>query len=113
MTIHKMRLATAPFEKIVSNNKVIESRLYDEKRQQIDLGDQIEFICNDKPERKIMATVLALYRYPNFEKMFSDFPPFLFGGTSREGLIEEIETFYPKEEQNRYGVIGIKIEAVK
>lgn len=113
MTIHKMKLATAPFEKIASSDKIIESRLYDEKRQQINLGDQIEFICNDESARKVMTTVSALYRYPNFEKMFSDFPSFLFGGTSREGLIEEIETFYSKEEQNRYGVIGIKIEMVK
>ncbi|HHX58892.1 MAG TPA: RNA-binding protein, partial [Candidatus Moranbacteria bacterium] len=53
MKIHKMKLATTPFEKIASGNKVIESRLYDEKRQQINLGDQIEFVCNDDQSRKV------------------------------------------------------------
>jgi ASC-1-like (ASCH) protein len=37
----------------------------------------------------------------------------LFGGTSKEKLLGEIETFYSKEEQNKYGVVGIKIEVVK
>lgn len=113
MIIHKMKLSTAPFEKIVSGNKVIESRLYDEKRQQINLRDQIEFVCNDDQSRKVIAIVKALYRYPTFENLFSDFSSLLFGGISKEELIGEIETFYSKEEQEKYGVIGIKIELVK
>lgn len=108
-----MKLATASFEKIDGGKKVIESRLYDEKRRQINLGDQIEFTCNDDLARKVMTTVSALYRYPNFEKMFSDFRPSYFGGTSKEELLKEIGTFYSKEEQNKYGVVGIKIEVVK
>lgn len=113
MIIHKMKLATAPFEKIASGNKVIESRLYDEKRQQINLGDQIEFVCNDDQSRKVIVIVKALYLYPTFENLFSDFSPVLFGGTSKEELIKEIEVFYSKKEQKKYGVIGIKIEVVK
>lgn len=108
-----MKLATVPFEKIVSSNKVIESRLYDEKRQQINLGDQIEFVCNDDQSRKVIASVKALYRYPAFENLFSDFSPSLFGGISKEELLKEIEIFYSKEEQSKYGVVGIKIEVVK
>lgn len=34
MTIHTMKLATTPFEKIVSGNKITESTLYGEKRRQ-------------------------------------------------------------------------------
>ncbi len=108
-----MKLSVAPFEKITSGNKFIESRLYDEKRQHINLGDQIEFVCNDDQSKKVIAIVKALYRYPFFENMFSDFSPLLFGGNSKEELIEEIETFYSKEEQGKYGVIGIKIEVIK
>ncbi len=113
MVIHKMKLAIVPFEKIDSGNKVIESRLYDEKRRHINLGDQIEFLCSDDQSKKIVAKVKALYRYLNFENLFSDFSPSLFGGTSKEELIKEIKTFYSKKEQEKYGVIGIKIEVVK
>lgn len=110
---HKMKLAVAPFEKIVRGEKVIESRLYDEKRQQINLGDKIEFTSNDDSLRKVMTTVKALHRYSDFENLFSDFSPSLFGGTSKEKLLKEIEIFYSEEEQNQYGVIGIKIEVLK
>jgi ASC-1-like (ASCH) protein len=108
-----MKLAITPFEKIASGNKIIESRLYDEKRRQINLGDQIEFSSNDNPARKVTTSVRALYLYPDFESLFSDFPPSHFGGNSRETLLEEIENFYSKDEQAKFGVIGIKIELVK
>jgi ASC-1-like (ASCH) protein len=108
-----MKLAADPFEKIANGKKIIESRLYDEKRQQINLGDQIEFTSNNNPEKKVITTVRALYKYPTFEDLFSDFSPYYFGGLSKEDLLKEIETFYSKREQNKYGVIGIKIEVLK
>ena len=113
MTTHQMKLAVVPFEKIVNGEKIIESRLYDEKRQQINPGDQIEFTCNDKPTKKVLTVVKALYRYADFESLFSDFPLAHFGGTSKEELIKEIETFYSREDQSRYGVVGIKMMLLK
>lgn len=41
MTTHQLKLATEPFNAIISGNKTIESRLYDAKRQKIQIGDQI------------------------------------------------------------------------
>ena len=108
-----MKLAIVPFEKIVNGEKIIESRLYDEKRQQINPGDQIEFTCNDEPIKKVFTTVRALYRYADFESLFSDFPSTYFGGTSKEVLVKEIKTFYSKEDQSRYGVVGIKMMLLK
>lgn len=113
MIIHQMKLATIPFEKITSGNKIIESRLYDDKRRQINPGDMIEFTCNEEPTKKTLTKVVALYRYTSFEKMFSDFPSIFFGGESQEKLVREINTFYSKEEQEKYGVIGIKIEVAQ
>jgi ASC-1-like (ASCH) protein len=108
-----MRLAAGPFEKIKNGQKIIESRLYDEKRRYINIGDEIEFVCNENPLEKILTKVKAIYRYNLFEEMFSDFPPNYFGGKSKIKLIEEIEKFYSKEEQDKSGVVGIKIELIK
>jgi len=113
MIIHKMKLSAAPFEKIASGNKFIESRLYDSKRRQIQLGDYIEFVCNDNPTRKITTIVRALYLYPDFESLFSDFSLSSFGGISKGELLKEIKAFYSKDEQAQYGIIGIKIELIK
>ena len=33
-----------------------------------------------------------------------------YGWASKEFLLEEIKQFYPKEEQEKYGVIGIRME---
>ncbi len=54
-----MKLTTAPFAKIASSSKVIESWLYDEKRQQINLGDQLEFTSNSDQSKKVIAIVKA------------------------------------------------------
>lgn len=110
MTIHTMKLAKEPFEKIVKGQKIIESRLFDEKRRLINIGDEIEFSQNDDPTKTSKTKVKALYRYGSFENLFSDFPSEYFGWNSKEFLLEEINRFYPKEEQEKYGVVGIRIE---
>ena len=107
--IHKMRLAKSPLDKIVAGIKIIESRLYDDKRKLIDVGDQIEFSQNDNPDVVVKRNVVALYRYSSFSDMFSDFPSQYFGGESKEALITEIEQFYPLDEQTKFGVIGIRL----
>lgn len=110
MNVHQMKLAKEPFEKIANGKKIIESRLFDEKRQLINIGDEIEFSQNDNLREKVKTKVKALYRYDSFENLFSDFPPEYFGGDSKEALFEEISRFYPKEEQQKYEVVGIRIE---
>ncbi len=107
---HQMKLAQAPFEKIASGKKIIESRLYDEKRQKINVGDVIEFLQNENSEQKISKKVRALYRYAAFEEMFVDFPAEYFGGESKEYLSKEIHQFYSPEEEKQFGVIGIRLE---
>ena len=113
MPTYQMKLSKEPFEKIASGQKIIESRLYDEKRQQINIGDCVEFVQNDDSNKTISAKVKALYRYSSFDDLFSDFPPEFFGGVSKEILIEEIKNFYSVEEEQRYGVVGIKIELLQ
>ena len=41
--LHEMTLFPRPYASIVSGQKTIELRLYDEKRQSIHIGDQIRF----------------------------------------------------------------------
>src|SRR3989338_6379835 len=113
MATHHMTLAASPFEKIVGGKKTIESRLYDEKRKHIAVGDTIEFVCKDEPTKIVSARVLALYRYPSFPELFSAFPPEYFGGSSKDELIAEIKKFYSVEDEEKYSVVGIKIQLGK
>ena len=105
---HQMKLATAPYKKIASGKKVIESRLFDNKRQRIAIGDRIIFTENDKPENSITTVVKGLLRYQSFEELFADHDPSLFGEESRDFLLDQIKLFYSDEEEQKYGVVGIR-----
>ena len=107
-----MKLSSEPFEKIAARTKVIESRLYDEKRQHIALEDEIEFSANDNPENKVKTRVKGLLRYQSFKELFADNDPSLFGGESREFLLNQIKQFYSDRDERKYGVIGIRIERI-
>ncbi|MBU6214560.1 ASCH domain-containing protein [Patescibacteria group bacterium] len=107
-----MKLSTEPFNQIASGTKVVESRLYDEKRQQIALGDEIEFSESKHPENKVRAKVVGLLRHQSFKELFADLDPSLFGGESREFLLNQIRQFYSKEDEQKYGVVGIRIAKV-
>ena len=108
MTTHQLRLATEPFNAIISGNKTIESRLYDAKRQKIQIGDRIIFTNRDNSEQTVTAEVVGLLRYATFRDLFSHNNPRKFGGDNVEWLENQISEFYSIEDQKIYGVIGIE-----
>lgn len=112
MKIHTCKLAGEPFSAIQTGTKVIESQLYDSKRQAIELGDTIVFTNRDDPRHTLSATVLGLLRYPSFAALFSDNEPEKFGGPSVEWLLEQVNEFYSESEQQEYGVLGIRLQLV-
>lgn len=105
-----MRLSDAPFEAIIRGGKTIESRLYDKKRQSINLGDEIVFSHADNPARQISVRVIGLLRYETFEAMFSCNNPEKFGGETVEGLLGQVEKLYSRADQQQFGVLGIEFE---
>ena len=66
--LHKMKLNESPFERIKNGTKTIEFRLYDEKRQQIKVGDKIEFSKLPDLQEKLEGDVMELYKEESFEK---------------------------------------------
>jgi ASC-1-like (ASCH) protein len=105
-----MKLASIPFGKIISGKKVIESRLYDEKRQTVRIGDQIMFSEKDRPENSVTTIVVDLLRYQTFKELFSKHDPTLFGAENRDFLLCQIKEFYSDEEEREYGVLGIRVK---
>jgi hypothetical protein len=110
MTTHQLKLATEPFNAIVSGDKTIESRLYDEKRQKIQIGDQIIFTNRDNPSQTATVKVIGLLRYATFHDLFSHNNPRKFGGESVEWLENQINEFYSLHDQKQNGIIGIEFE---
>ena len=110
MTTHQLKLAAEPFDAIVSGNKTIESRLYDAKRQKIQIGDRIIFTNRDNSEQTVTAEVVGLLRYATFRDLFSHNNPRKFGGDNVEWLENQISEFYSLSDQLENGVIGIEFE---
>lgn len=112
MNTHSLRLPAIPFNAITSGKKVVESRLYDEKRQLIQIGDIIEFTNREAPGQMVLVRVIGLLRYETFHDLFSHNSPAKFGGESVAWLESQINEFYSIEEQKSNGVIGIEFELI-
>jgi ASC-1-like (ASCH) protein len=112
MANHFLQLATVPFNAITSGSKTIESRLFDEKRQHIQLGDTITFTNRESPDQTQVVKVIGLLRYNTFHDLFHHNSPSKFGGESIEWLENQINEFYSLEDQQINGVIGIEFERI-
>lgn len=105
--LHKMNLNESPFERIKNGAKTIEFRLYDEKRQQIKIGNKIEFSKLPDLQEKLLVNVIDLYREDKFENLFRKLY------SDEEEIIQKTKAMYkiysPEKEQ-QYGILGIKIK---
>jgi len=110
---HIMKLQADSFDKIKGGKKIIEVRLYDDKRRTIKLGDNIEFKKEPEQIESINTEVIDLLRYKSFEDLINNFPASDFGYESKENLLTAIYSFYKKEEEEKFGVLGIKIKLIK
>ncbi len=110
--IHEMKLQPEYYNFILNGTKRIEIRLFDEKRQQIKIGDTIKFLKEPELNESFEAKVVGLLRYNSFEDMFNDFDISVLSDKSmtKDELIDVLEEFYTKEKQTKYGVLGIRIE---
>ena len=86
--VHQMKLLESPFERIKNGTKTIEFRLFDEKRKQIKIGDQIEFSKLPDLKEKLLVDVIELYKEDTFEtllkKLYND----------EEEIKEKIKSMY-------------------
>ena len=107
-----MKLQHAPFLAIKSGRKKIEMRLYDEKRSLIKVGDTVEFTDTETGEQLVCA-VVNLYLYSTFEQLYANHTKEEIGYFEGElADPKDMLAYYPKEEQEKYGVVGIEIQLV-
>lgn len=105
--LHRMKLNESPFERIKNGTKTIEFRLYDEKRQQIKIGDKIEFSKSPDLQEKLLVDVIDLYREDTFENLFRKLY------SNEEEIIQKtkiMHTIYSPEKEQQHGILGIKIK---
>lgn len=105
--LHKMKLNESLFERIKNGTKTIEFKLHDKKRQQIKIGDQIEFSKLPDLQEKLLVDVIELYKEDTFENLFRKLY------TAEDEInrkTKSMEQYYSHEKEKEYGVLGIKIK---
>lgn len=105
-----MRLHNDPFMRIKNGTKIIEMRLNDEKRRLINIGDIIEFE-NRVTSEVINTEVVNLYKFNSFDELYNYFDKYFIGyNKDEDAKTIDMEQYYSKLEQERYGVLGIEIK---
>ena len=113
---HVMKLHAQPYDLIKSGIKTIELRLNDDKRKAIKVGDKIEFVNSAEPATSLCCRVIALHKYASFEELYNTLPLSKCGYTESnisEASPSDMDVYYSKESQNKYGVLGIEIEVYR
>ncbi len=110
---HEMKLQNLPFVQIKNGTKKYELRLNDEKRQKLKVGDYIEF-TNIKTSERILTKIKDIKHFENFEKLYKEFNKIDLGYLPNEvALSSDMELYYNKKEQEKYGTLAIEIELIK
>lgn len=113
--IHRMRLHTEPFLQIEEGKKTIELRLNDEKRQKINVGDEIVFVRIGS-DNHLKATVKKLHKFSDFKSLYENLPLDKCGYSDEEVLsasFTDMEEYYDKEDIKKYGALGIELTNVR
>ncbi len=109
---HNMKLNNEPFIQMKNDLKTIELRLNDEKRGLIKIGDEIIFTNASDTTLKINCRVVKLHYFDSFKTLYETLPLLKCGYTIdnvNDASYKDMEFFYSKEEQSKYGVVGIEI----
>ena len=108
----KLKLQPKYYDFILNGTKRIEIRLNDEKRQMLKKGDIITFLKEPDLKESFDVEVIDLVKYNSFQEMFKDYDISILADKSitKKELLSNLEEFYTKEKQEKYGVLAIKID---
>jgi len=116
-----MHLNDDMFDAMKDGTKIIEVRLFDKKRQRIDIDDYIEFRRASNEKNRIVMRVSDMYIRETFKKIFTDRyftynnkyvrrKKEWFGGkkdSTIKSLVDMMYSIYSKEDEKKYGVIAL------
>ena len=105
--IYRMKLQNEPFKQMKKEIKKIEIRLNDEKRKIFEINDYIEF-TNITTLEIMFVKITNLCHFESFEDLFNYFDKSTLGC----GSYEEMYKYYSREEEKKYGVLGIEIKVL-
>lgn len=109
---YQMGLQEKYFNDIKYGTKKIEMRLNDEKRKMLNIGDTLYFLLEPDRKKMIKTKIVNLIRYSNFEDAVDNISiEYLASANdSKEEYLNNLNKYYSKEDQDKYGVLAIEVE---
>ena len=109
---HHLKLQEKPFLLIKSGQKTVEMRLYDEKRRNIKIGDEIVF-RNINTDEEIITRVLKYELYANFAALYQNISPRLLGYKKGEiAKPSDMYKYYQEADEIKHGVVALYIRTM-
>ena len=109
-----MGLQPVYFRYMKDGTKRVELRLNDSKRQQIKIGDEIQFTCGSQ---FLLTKVKGKLYFNTFKDLFEfinhDMSLVASSDVKEEEMLQVMEQFYPLNKQQQIGVVGLVIEPIK
>ena len=108
---HEMGLYEVPFLSIEQGRKTVEIRLNDPKRQQVYVGDQIQFTHTETGET-LLVQVTKRETFKDFQALYEHVSREAIDcvGWSLDELVTSTYTIYPPEAEQQYGALALHIE---
>lgn len=110
--MQEMRLEGIYYDLIKEKVKVFEIRLNDEKRQELKVGDNI--LLKKRPEFKesMIVKIEELVYFKSFEQMTENISLKDIGlsNLTKKEAVDLYHSFYSPDEEQKYGVVAIKIK---
>jgi ASC-1-like (ASCH) protein len=109
---HEMKLNSTAFGGVKKGIQKYETRLLDEKRSKIQIGDTIIFYKLPDLKEKTEVKVTNIIRAKNFNELFTMFPVTEANWPSNftiEDCAKSMEKYYSIKDQNKYGVVAFKL----
>ena len=97
------------FNKMKNNECHVEVRLFDKKRQQLKIGDVIEFV-NSRTQEKLLTQLRGIAIFENFEDMVDYLTPQLLGYDDKDELMLRLERLYPADMVSKFNLVGLFVK---
>lgn len=109
---HSLGLQPKYFKQIKNEEKIFEGRLYDEKRQNYNVGDILTFLLEPKRQKNINTVITDKILFKNFDEMASviDKKDLGFKNETKEEMINVYRNIYSKENEEKYGIAIFRIK---
>jgi len=111
---HTLNLNPIYFDLMNCGEKIFEGRLNDEKRQTFNVLDTITFFKEPDKLEHFDAVILNRFEFKNFDEMASvlDKAKLGFKDKTKQEMVDVYRSFYPKEKEEKYGVVVFEIRKI-